>query len=444
MNYRKLLKIPQNLIRRLSSRTLNWLALGAALPCMGMVAAFALVPGTGEQQAEPRIEVVTRSLALPELHLDDDSTRYWRNEEVRNGETVSRLLNRLGVRDSETRALIHDRTLAHPLLRLKPGATLSVQTNDNGDLYGLRFLDDEDTGEKTLIMLNRQHDGRWQVSADPAQAQTVETLRTIAIGADPAHALSRARIPAEIGTQLSDMFSDAAGLSRLRPGDRVELIYRSELYQGSPIATGPLLAARVTRKGKTWQGYYFAHDSESGAFYDAAGHALKQGFSHAPVTGARISSGFGLRVHPLLHSLRMHEGVDYAAPTGTPVVAPADGVVAQAGEENGYGNRLLIRHSARLTTLYGHLNDFAPGIRPGVAVRAGQLIGHVGASGRVTGAHLHFEVSLNGERVDPTTGGLQAPRLDAAQRVAFARDSARLGRQLALLNNIPGHIAQVD
>jgi murein DD-endopeptidase MepM/ murein hydrolase activator NlpD len=443
MNYRKLLEIPQNLSRRVSNRTLSWIALGLTLPCIGMVAAFALVPGVSVPEDAPRVEIVTRRLPLPELPPAIDGTRYWRDEAVRGGETVSRLLNRLGVRDSETRALIRQHELARPLLRLKPGATLSVQTDDDGKLYGLRFLDDDDNGEKTLVMLSRDGE-RWQVSADAARIEAVPTLRTLTVGRDPARALQRAHIPPEIGAQLGEMFADTADLARLRRGDRVELIYRTELYQGSPIATGPLLAARIARHGKTWQGYYFAHDSESGAYYDASGHALRQGFERTPVAGARISSGFGLREHPLLHSLRMHQGVDYAAARGTPVVAPADGVVVQAGQENGYGKLLRIRHSRSLTTLYGHLDDFAPDIRPGVAVRAGQLIGHVGSTGLATGPHLHFEVSLNGERIDPASGALQAPVLDAAQRLAFARDSAKLGRQLTLLDTIPGHVAQVD
>ncbi|WP_239688618.1 M23 family metallopeptidase [Aquitalea magnusonii] len=136
--------------------------------------------------------------------------------------------------------------------------------------------------------------------------------------------------------------------------------------------------------------------------------------------------------------------MDYAAAPGTPIIAPADGVISAAETQNGYGKVITLRHNARLSTLYAHMQRFAPGVKTGKPVRAGDVLGYVGSSGRVTGPHLHFEVKLNGQAVDPATAALPAPGLTDAQRVAFAQLSRQLSDKLALLRDTPGMIAQLD
>lgn len=133
------------------------------------------------------------------------------------------------------------------------------------------------------------------------------------------------------------------------------------------------------------------------------GAPLKQGFSQEPVAGARISSPFGLRMHPILRTVKMHSGIDYAVRQGTPIVSPADGVVTFVGGKGGYGNAVMVRHGNELESLYAHMSDFKYGLREGQAVKAGDLIGYVGSTGRSTGPHLHFELRRDGYAVDPAS-----------------------------------------
>jgi len=444
MNYRKLLQLPQNCTRRLINHHLSWLGLAASLPLFGMVTAFAVAPGDPQPAAaEVRQRMVTEKLALPVFTPPSNGTRYWRNETVNRGDTIAHVLNRLGVRDSEARRFLYSSPLSRDLLKLNTGATLAVETSDEGELYALRFLNDDENGEKVLVAIAKQGD-QWQASADPLTTESMDSLRSITVRRSAARELQAAGVPREVMVQLADIFADQFSLDSLQPGDSIQLVFESLIYNGSPIANGNILAAEISRGGQWHRAFYFAHDSESGAYYDAAGRPVKKGFSQQPVAHYRISSGFGTRYHPVLHSLRMHQGVDYAAAPGTPIVAPADGVISAAETQNGYGKVITLRHNAKLSTLYAHMQRFAPGVKAGKPVKAGDLLGYVGSTGRVTGPHLHFEVKLNGQAVDPATAALPAPGLAAGQRQAFAKLSSQLTDKLALLRDTPGTIAQLD
>ncbi|QEL55198.1 peptidoglycan DD-metalloendopeptidase family protein [Chromobacterium paludis] len=445
MDYRKLLHIPQKCADRLLNHHLSWLGVAACLPLLGTATAFAVANGAKETEpAAIQQQQVVERLALPEFRFADSQTRYWRDESVQRGDTIARVLSRVGVRGDEVRALLYgDNPQAKSLVKLKVGATLSMQTNDAGELFGLRFLQDDDNGEQILVALEKR-DGKWQASNDPVAAESVETVRSINVKRSAVSELAAANVPSDIRSQLAEVFADQFDLASLRAGDRINLVYETMVYAGSPIASGNLLAVSIERQGKLYQAFYFAHDSESGAFYDAAGKPVKKGFSRQPVSGARISSGFGLRKHPILHTLRMHTGIDYAASAGTPIVAPADGEVVKATRENGYGNVVMIRHNAKLATLYAHMRGFAKGMKPGIKVKAGQVIGYVGSTGRSTGAHLHFEVRINDQPVNPATNALPTPGLSRTQLAEFGAKRVQLSAKLNLLQNIPVNVAQID
>lgn len=444
MNYRKLLQIPQNCTRHLVNNHLSWLGLAASLPLFGTLTAFAIAPGGYQPAAaEVSVQAITQRLALPAFTSSVSHTRYWRDVAIRRGDTIAGTLNRIGVQDSEANHFLSASPLSRDLLKLKTGATISVQTNDAGELFGLRFLNDDENGEKVLVVIE-QKNGQWRASADPVATQTIESVRSVTLTSSASGALARAQVPVEVRAQLSEIFSDQFELSSLTAGDRIRLVYETLLYHGSPIASGNVLAAEIEHAGVLHQAFYFAHDSESGAYYDASGKPVKKGFSRQPISGASISSGFGMRYHPILQALRMHEGVDYAASVGTPIVAPADGVVSAAETQNGYGNVVTLRHNAKLSTLYAHMSNFAAGIRPGARVHAGDVIGYVGTTGRSTGPHLHFEVHINDQPVDPATTALPSPGLSAAQRVAFHTAYNKLSANLKLLRDIPVNVAQLD
>lgn len=444
MDYRKLLQQPQKWVNRLVNSHAAWLGAAASLPFMGVLTAVAVTQGNAPQAPAPLVQQVSEALTLPPLTLADSSgVRYWRDEAVQRGDTIARLLNRLGVRDSEATRFIHSSPLSRDLLKLKAGATLSVEVNDAGELFGLRFLNDDENGEKVLVAIEKRGDS-WQASADAPQTQAMQTVRAVTIRTSASGALAQAGVPAEVRAQLNEIFSDQFELTELKRGDRIQLVYETLLFNGTPLATGNILAANIQRGNTPYQAFYFAHDSESGAYYDAAGKPLKKGFTRQPISDARISSGFGMRFHPVLKSLRMHEGVDYAASSGTPILAPSDAVVDTAEQQNGYGNVVILKHSNKLSTLYAHMSRFQTGIRPGSKVKAGDIIGYVGSTGRSTGPHLHMEVHIDGQAVDPATTALPTPGLSSAQRLAFRQQSVKLAANLNLLRDIPVTVAQLD
>ncbi|MDD2964132.1 MAG: peptidoglycan DD-metalloendopeptidase family protein [Bacteroidales bacterium] len=195
---------------------------------------------------------------------------------------------------------------------------------------------------------------------------------------------------------------DFFGLQR---GDSFKLLYESLSVEGKQVGTGKILAASFTTQGKTYQAFHFQNDSlgVSADYFDETGQSLRRAFLKSPMKFSRISSRFSARrYHPVLKIYRPHHGVDYAAPTGTPVFTIGAGTVAEVGfQRSGAGRYLKIRHNSVYTTVYMHLNGYAKGIKNGVKVNQGDLIGYVGRTGLATGPHLDFRVYKNGKPIDP-------------------------------------------
>jgi murein DD-endopeptidase MepM/ murein hydrolase activator NlpD len=167
------------------------------------------------------------------------------------------------------------------------------------------------------------------------------------------------------------------------------------------VRGGDLLYARLTLSGRDLEAYRFMLPDGSVEYYDRTGKSLRKFLLRTPVDGARLSSRFGMRRHPILGYTRMHKGVDFAAPSGTPIYAAGNGKVTKAGRNGGYGNYVEIRHNGEYSTAYAHLSRFAKGMSPGQRVSQGQVIGYVGTTGRSTGPHLHFEVRRQGSQINP-------------------------------------------
>jgi murein DD-endopeptidase MepM/ murein hydrolase activator NlpD len=198
-----------------------------------------------------------------------------------------------------------------------------------------------------------------------------------------------------------------------------------------------VLSAEFSNKGKTFEAYLFTDSEGNDGYYAADGSNRAKSFLRSPLAFSRVSSGFGGRMHPIFRNWRQHTGVDFAAPRGTPTWATADGVVEFAGVKGGYGNVVEVRHSGSISTLYGHLSGFAPGVRKGTRVTQGQTLGYVGSTGFATGPHLHYEFKIGGQHQDPMRVAL--PKADplAARYIAqFKATAAAQGTQLALMRDI--------
>lgn len=223
----------------------------------------------------------------------------------------------------------------------------------------------------------------------------------------------------------------------IHPGDRYRVLYEREARPDGTARRRRILVAEIVSQGRHYPAIYFDPDGQSGNYYDLDGRSLRTAFSRYPVQYARITSSFAWRrYHPILGIYRAHLGTDFGAPTGTPVRATADGTVSFAGRDGGYGNVIMLRHFGGYTTRYAHLSRFAAGIRRGAAVKQGQTIGYVGATGLATGPHLHYELRKDGRPIDARSVRLPgAIQLEGKQLEAF---KPHAGERVALLGRLSG------
>jgi murein DD-endopeptidase MepM/ murein hydrolase activator NlpD len=354
---------------------------------------------------------------------------------LRSGETLSELLARQGVADLdlrrvESRGSLDPRRLRSGLIfRFRRPAPDSQPTR-----ISVRTTPEE------LVVFHRT-DGGWSgaVEAIAWRAEPVRIEGAIdnslyeAIDAEVPDSQLDADDRVRLAWDLADIYAWQVDFTRdIQVGDRFRVLYERLVSADGEVRFGRILAGDLTMSGKSLTAFRFEGDGRP-AFYDAEGNSLRRAFLRAPVQFRRISSSFArARRHPILGISRRHEGTDYAAGPGTPVMAAGDGVVARAGWAGGYGNLIELRHRNGITTRYGHLRGFARGIRAGARVSQGQTIGYVGSTGLASGPHLHYEFRVGGvardsRRVDLGNG---AP-VPAAARLAFehTRDSllAQLG-----------------
>jgi len=237
-------------------------------------------------------------------------------------------------------------------------------------------------------------------------------------------AATRAGVPAAVVIELIRLYSYDVDFQRdIQPGDSFEVMYDSYFDEaGAAARTGEIQFARLTVGGRTLPLYRYELPDGRIDFFDEKGESARKFLMKTPVDGARLSSGFGMRRHPILGYSTMHRGVDFAAPPGTPIYAAGHGTVEMADWHGGYGRYVRIRHNGRFKTAYAHMSRFAPGIRSGSRVRQGQVIGFVGTTGRSTGPHLHYEVLQEDKQVNPL--GLKLPtgeKLEGRELTAFLR-----------------------
>lgn len=379
---------------------------------------------------------VVESLAIaPVVPADTDSTSFVREERVEPGDTLAHLLQRLGADDAQAFEFLRTSRDAQPMFRqLRAGKTVTARTSGDGRLLSLSFpLNNRDEA----LVVERDGD-RFGVAQQSLQFDTRLLMASGEIRSSLFGATDAIGLPDAVTMQLAEIFGGHIDFHRdLRRGDRFALVYEMMYAQGRPVRSGRILAAEFTNQGKTYRAFnYRAPDGREG-YYGADGQSLRRAFLRSPLEFSRISSGFAMRFHPVLKKWRAHNGIDYAAATGTRVKASGDGVVEFAGRQTGYGNVVVIRHAKPYSTLYAHLNGFAPGIRRGARVVQGDVIGYVGATGLATGPHLHYEFRVNGQFRNPMTAVVPAASpLDQRELVAFRERIDPLASRLNLIRTV--------
>lgn len=291
------------------------------------------------------------------------------------------------------------------------------------------------------MQLDDAHRLQVQQAQDGYQAQVVDIPTDISVAF--AHgvienslfdAASRAGLSDQVTMQLVHLFGwDIDFHHDIRSGDAFSILYQKIHREGQPVTDGPILAAEFTTAGKTYRIVRFtAPDGDSG-YYTPDGRSVRKALLRAPVAFTRISSGFSLhRMNPVLHFIRPHYGVDYAAPMGTPIVAAGDGRIVFRGRKEGFGRCIIINNGGGYTTLYAHMSRFRNGQHVGSRVKQDQVIGYVGESGEATGPHLHYQIMVDGVPRNPRTVQLpSAAPVAAKYRPEFTRDLDVLLAQLS-------------
>jgi murein DD-endopeptidase MepM/ murein hydrolase activator NlpD len=372
--------------------------LALCVTALGVVTAFGIVPGVAPSDENTRI--VHELIDLPSWSAAEPSPaqRYVSQERVLRGDTVAALFDRLGVSDPAAFEWLKSDANGRLIFRqLVPGRMLQAETNADHGLLALRYF----TGTASLIEITRTPEGLRSRQRAIADAPRV-VYKTATIQSSLFAATDAAGIPDAIAMQFARIFStDIDFHTDLRRGDRFSVVYEMIYESGELVAPGRILEARFVNAGHVLDAVLFHDDEGADCYYSFDGTNRAKAFLRSPVEFSRVSSGFGARFHPIFKNWRAHTGVDFAAPKGTRVLAAADGIVVGAGNRGGYGNAVEIKHGGSITTLYGHLSGFAPGIRAGARVHQGQPIGYVGATGWATGPHLHYEFRVSGIFQDP-------------------------------------------
>ncbi len=344
----------------------------------------------------------------PPLDLESEAPAR-RRVAIGRGDTLVKLMVREGV----DRRIAHQAAVAigkvHDPRRLRPGqnVTMVFRRDASGKprLSNVRL----DANVERSVVAHRRDDGGFQGEAIDHPLVADALAHRGRIDGSLFQAANAQGVPAKVTIELIKLFSFDVDFQRdIQPGDGFRLLYQAYRDANGDLAkTGDILFAELQVAGKTLPLYRFEMKDGSVEYFNDKGESVRKALLKTPVDGARLSSRFGRRRHPVLGYTKMHRGVDFAAPRGTPVVAAGDGKIEHAGRKGAYGKYIRIRHNSDFKTAYAHLRAYARGIRSGRRVRQGQVIGYVGSTGRSTGAHLHYEVLRGNRQVNPL--GLKLP-----------------------------------
>jgi murein DD-endopeptidase MepM/ murein hydrolase activator NlpD len=418
---------------------LRWFVTLSSLPLLGVVTAFGIMPQTDAMSREQKS--IIEEITLPFTSaVAGNATTFWRNERIQRGDTIAELLLRLNVEDPAASDYLRKNKATESLRRLPVGKEVQVETDANGGLLALRYLNND----ANQIVVEKNGNS-FQTRTLPAVTEKHVEIRTGEIKTNLFAATDEVGLPDPAANQLSDIFGGDVDFHRdLRKGDKFTVIYEMNYINGEPSRTGRIISAEFVNHGHAFRAAYFQTTEFTGDYYSPDGKSMHKAFMRSPLEFSRVSSVFSKsRFHPILNKWKSHKGVDYAAPIGTKVKVTSDGVVSFVGNQGGYGNVVMVTHQGHFTTVYGHLSRFAGGLHKGQRLEQGQIVGYVGMTGLTTGPHLHYEFKLNGIQRDPLKVALPDGKpISESQKTAFADRTRDLFGQLDTFRNI--RIAKLD
>ncbi len=352
-------------------------------------------------------------------------------ETVRSGDSLSLIFSRHNISANTLEAVVRvggKKTLT----RLLPGQKFHFCFDEQQHLASMKY----GLSELETLVLERAPGGEYTKNTTTREYQRLTAYGGGTIKNSLFLSAKRAGLSEKLTMELAHIFGwDIDFVLDIRSGDEFFVVYEELYLDGELKGTGHIISAEFVNQGKTYQAVRYTDSQDKVDYYTPDGHSMRKAFLRTPVNFSRISSGFNLkRKHPVLHTVRAHKGVDYAAPTGTPVKASGDGKITLRGRKGGYGRTVVIQHGTKYSTLYAHLSSYKSGLKTGSRVRQGQVIGYVGQSGLATGPHLHYEFRVNGVHRNPLTVKLpQADPIAPSEKNRFVELTSPLVREMASL-----------
>jgi murein DD-endopeptidase MepM/ murein hydrolase activator NlpD len=437
-------------VASLASRYPKTLAASVSLGLAGFAAtAFGVSPMVPDPSSLPK-RIVSENVptlnlsaqldALAETNLD-----LFRADITRASDTADSLLVRLGVSDAAVAAFLRADPVAKKLLDGRAGKRVQVRTDASGKLEELVARYSAPTTEKVPTQFTRLRvervEGKLVASLVLAPLSAQPLLASGTVRTSLFSATDEAGIPDPVATQLAEIFATDIDFRReLQKGSTFSVVYEALTADGEPLSWAPsagrVLAAQFVNHNVAYSAMWFKDGDGKGSYFGLDGQSKQRSFLSSPLEFSRVTSGFAMRMHPILNTWKQHKGVDYGAPIGTPVRVIGDGSVEFAGWQNGYGNVIHIKHSNDLETVYAHLSRID--VVKGAKVEQGATIGAVGMTGWATGPHLHFEVKIDGEQQDPllVAQNSEAAVLSPAAKVHLAELSQNVKAELGVARTL--------
>ena len=320
------------------------------------------------------------------------------NTVIQTGESIYELLKKYKISVQVINSILNAVKPYYDLGQIRAGKKLAIIFDLNDKLQGISFKTDKTTQLQIVHI-----DNSFKVFFYKKPYKIKNNLSEVIISSNFYNDSEAYGLPRSVFFELVKILSFSLDFQRdIRKNTTFIVLYEKLYdYQNNIIGTGKILYSKVLLRNDSLEMYLFKSNEKEAEFYDSEGKSIRKTLMKTPIDGARLSSGFGKRRHPILGYTKMHKGIDFAAKRGTPIYAAGDGIIERANFYGGYGKYIRIRHNSQYKTAYAHLSKFARGIKRNLKVRQGQVIGYVGSSGRSTGPHLHYEVIFNKKQINP-------------------------------------------
>lgn len=354
--------------------------------------------------AELPLTNLVEQASAPAPMVTPEPMTEWTEIKVKSGDNLTAIFKRAGLDTRAVYEVMQANESSKQLAKIKPGQLFEFdidnESDDKNALRQLRFHQ-----SKTKYLEVAREDAGFSFTDVEKSVETVKRFAEGTISESLFLAAQEAGLSDNLTMELANIFGwDIDFVLDIRKGDQFNLIYEELYLDGEKLKDGNILAATFINAGQEFTALRYTDETGNVAYYTPEGESMRKAFMRSPVSFARISSKFNLkRKHPILHKIRAHKGVDYAASSGTPIKATGDGKVIWAGTKGGYGRTVVIQHGQKYSTLYAHMRGYGKNIRNGRRVKQGQIIGYVGSSGMATGPHLHYEFRVNGVHRNPLT-----------------------------------------